>query len=115
MLSSPSSELNLVFPNKEGKPQSPDNLRRRCFDRVLRKAGLRKIRFHDLRHTYASILIAQGENLKFIQSKLGHSSAQLTLDRYGHMMPQVQQGVGERIENTIFSTAPISNPLAEQR
>ncbi|MFZ3062687.1 MAG: tyrosine-type recombinase/integrase [Actinomycetota bacterium] len=60
------------------------------------------MRFHDLRHTYASLLIAQGENLKFIQQQLGHSSAQVTLDRYGHLMPQVQQGAGERLQNSVF-------------
>lgn len=110
------SESDLVFPNEEGKALDPNNLRRRQFKRILRKAGLREIRIHDLRHTYASILIAQGENLKFIQSQLGHSSAQVTLDRYGHLMPQVQHGVGERLERTVFSTQSqvhISNPLAE--
>jgi len=60
------------------------------------------MRFHDLRHTYASILIAQGENIKFIQNQLGHGSIQVTLDRYGHLMPEVQHGVSERLEQTVF-------------
>jgi len=101
-LSSPASDLNLVFPNEEGNPLNGGNIYNREFLPALRRAGLCKIRFHDLRHTYASLLIAQGENLKFIQQQLGHSSAQMTLDRYGHLMPQVQHGAGERLQNTVF-------------
>ncbi len=92
------------------------NLINRHFLPALRRAGVPRIRFHDLRHTYASILIAQGENLKFIQSQLGHSSAKITLDRYGHLMPQVQDGVAERLERTLFgmdSKHFVSNLLAE--
>ncbi|MDI6690007.1 MAG: site-specific integrase [Actinomycetota bacterium] len=101
-LSCPPSELDLVFPNKEGKIMDAENMGRRHFLPALRRAGLRKIRFHDLRHTYTSLLIAQGENLKFIQQQLGHSSLQVTLDRYGHLMPQVQHGAGERLQSTVF-------------
>ena len=91
-----------------------NNLVKRKFHAALRRAGLRKIRFHDLRHTYASVLIAQGENLKFIQQQLGHSSAQVTLDRYGHLMPQVQHGVGERLQNTVFGDS-VRNLLEESK
>src|SRR3990170_5766878 len=81
--------------------------------------SLRTMRFHDLRHTYAPILIAQGENLKFIQQQLGHSSAQVTLDRYGHLMPQVQHGAGERLENSLFGQSiqspSISKTLAKSQ
>ena len=71
----------------------------------LRMAGLRQIRFHDLlRHTYTSLLIAQGENIKFIQSQLGHASIQTTLDRYGHLLPLKNYiGVGKRLDEKIFT------------
>jgi len=56
-------------------------------DFALRLAELRRVRFHDLRHPYASFLIAQGAHPKYIQAQLGHASIQTTLDRYGHLMP----------------------------
>ncbi len=104
-LSCPIGEEDLVFPNHKGKIMDADNLIKRHFHPTLRRSGLRRIRFHDLRHTYASLLIAQSENLKFIQQQLGHSSAQVTLDCYGHLMPQVQNGVGERLEKTVFGNS----------
>jgi len=103
-LACPPSRLDLVFPNEKGKPMDAKNLIHRHFLPNLRRAGLKRIRFHDLRHTYASILIAQGENLKFIQSQLGHASSRMTLDRYGHLMPQVQHGAEKRLEKA-FSPA----------
>jgi len=66
-IASPVNEPDLIFCNTEGNPLDPDNLITRDFQPALRMAGLRKIRFHDLRHTYTSLLIAQGENIKFIQ------------------------------------------------
>lgn len=75
----------LIFTNDAGCPVDPDNIIKRKFHPALERAGLRKIRFHDLRHTFASLLIDQGENIKFIQSQLGHASIQTTLDRYGHL------------------------------
>ncbi len=101
-LASPASEQDLMFPNASGTIIDGPHMVRRHFKPALRRAGLREVRFHDLRHTYASILISQGENLKFIQSQLGHSSAQITLDRYGHLMPQVQHGAGERLQDAVF-------------
>lgn len=112
-LSCTPSEQDFIFPNREGKILDAGNLIKRHLLPALRRAGLRRITFHSLRHSYASLLIAQGENLKYIQSALGHSSAQVTLDRYGHLMPQVQHGAGERLENTIFNGA-INKTLAEK-
>ena len=94
----------LVFTNKEGNPLDPDNLVKREFNPSLEAAGLRMIRFHDLRHTFASLLIDQGENLKFIQSQLGHASIQTTIDRYGHLLPlKNYSDVGRRLDDKIFS------------
>jgi integrase len=59
----PPNELDLAFPNNLGKPMDAYGLFKRQFQAALRRAGLRKIRFHDLRHTYASLLIDQGEHL----------------------------------------------------
>ena len=84
----------------------------RYFEPALRKAGLPRIRFHDLRHTFASLLIAQGEHPKLIAEQLGHSSIQITLDRYGHLMDQSVGNASDRLEATLFATAP--EPSAAQ-
>ena len=67
------------------------------------------IRFHDLRHACASLLIAQGENPKVVQNFLGHASAQLTLDRYSHLMPQTSQQAATRLDHTVFGNASGAN------
>jgi hypothetical protein len=103
---SPKSVVNILVPlkamYKEGEPLDPDNLVKREFFPALDRAGLRRIRFHDFRHTYASLLIAQGESVKFIQEQLRHSSARTTLDRYGHLLPDAQKDAGERLDRTVF-------------
>ena len=95
----------MVFTNGTGAPVDPDNMIKRNFQPALEAAGLRRIRFHDLRHTFASLLIDQGENIKFIQSQLGHASIQTTIDRYGHLMPlKNYMGVGKRLDEKIFAS-----------
>ena len=85
----PPTELDLVFPNEAGKPIDANNLVKRSFEGALRRAGVRKIRFHDLRHSYASLMIFQGEHPKYIQSQMGHASVSVTMDVYGHLMNPV--------------------------
>jgi integrase len=69
----------LLFPAPSGEPLSPDALRKRVWAPTLARAGLRHVRIHSLRHTYASMLIAQNENPKYISSQLGHASIKITL------------------------------------
>src|SRR5580765_327781 len=76
-----------VFLTGEGTVVDGDNLRNRVFYKLLEKAGVRQVRLHDLRHTYASLLIQQGESLAYVQKQLGHSSIQVTVDIYGHLIP----------------------------
>jgi integrase len=101
-LACPKNDLNLVFPDQLGRPIEPTHLTRYHFYAALKAAGLTKIRFHDLRHTYASILIKQGENIKYIQSQLGHATPSVTLNVYAHLMDSVNQEAACRLENTIF-------------
>lgn len=98
----PKGELNLVFPNSSGRPEGRGNMLLRGFHPTLRKAGLPKIRFHDLRHTYASLLIAQGEHPKYIQVQMGHSSINITMDIYGHLMETINQKSAKRLGATIL-------------
>jgi integrase len=98
----PPNHLNLVFPSNTGTPLNRCNVVNRHFYPALEKANLPKIRFHDLRHTYASLLIEQGENIKYIQSQLGHSTPTMTLDVYAHLMKPANQESACRLENTIF-------------
>src|SRR5436190_12395248 len=95
-----SGEDELLF-TTTGKPLDRGNLVRREFKPALRRAGLPQVRFHDLRHTFASLLIAQGEHPKYISEQLGHASVQITLDRYGHLMPQSYGHAGDRLEQAL--------------
>jgi integrase len=106
MASSFKGEDDLIFPSERGTPLDGRNMVRRYFEPALREAGLPRIRFHDLRHTFASLLIAQGEHPKLIAEQLGHASIQITLDRYGHLMDQSVGNASDRLEMTLFATAP---------
>jgi integrase len=103
-LACPVSDLDLIFPNKAGNPIDGPSMYFRYFKPALKKAGLGNIRFHDLRHTYASLLIEQGENIKYIQTQLGHSNPTITLNVYAHLMRPYNQESAKRLENSIFET-----------
>ena len=98
----PISDLDLMFPNKVGKPLCQSHMLSRYFRPALKAAGLERIRFHDLRHTYASLLIDQGENVKYIQTQLGHHSPTMTLDVYAHLMNPVNREAPNKLENAVF-------------
>lgn len=109
-LASVPSELDLVFCCQTGGPLDPDNVVKREFQPALRRAGMREIRFHDLRHTFASLMIHQGENVKLIQDQLGHASVQVTIDRYGHLLPGAGAAAAERLDETVFGNERTSVP-----
>jgi len=77
--------------------------------RVLARAGLKDIRFHDLRHTYAALMISLGGNIKFIQHQLGHSTISMTLDTYGHLIPQAGRGAN-KLDSLVFDPSVIPFP-----
>lgn len=101
-LKCPNGEHDLVFPAINGKPMDAVNMLRVYFYPTLRKSGLPKIRFHDLRHTYASLLIMQGEHPKYIQSQMGHSSINVTMDCYGHLMKATNQDSAKKLGATVL-------------
>jgi len=80
-----------VFTCRTGKPVGMNNVKARYFKRTLRKAGLRNIRFHDLRHTYASLLLAQGEPITYVANQLGHKNPGITLKIYSHWISKESQ------------------------
>jgi integrase len=90
-----------IFHTAAGKPFDPDTFDE-IFDEVRSKAELKKVRFHDLRHFFASMLIAQGENPKYISDQLGHSSVQLTFDIYGHLFPTARQEAANRFHKAML-------------
>jgi integrase len=79
----------LIFATGVGTPINPKNLVNRSFKPLLKKAGLPQIRFHDLRHTCATLLLGRGVHPKFVQELLGHASIAMTLDTYSHYMPSM--------------------------
>ncbi len=101
-LACPPGNLDLVFPTEVGTPMNHNNMVNRYFLPGLKLAGIRKIKFHGLRHTYASLLIDQGENIKYIQTQLGHSNPTVTLNVYAHLMNKTNQVAACKLEEAIF-------------
>jgi integrase len=95
-------DMGLVFALDSGKPMNDGNVMNRIFHPALDDAELRRINFHGLRHTCASLLIAQGENPKYVQKQMRHASVQITFDTYGHLMPGTGQDAARRLDETIF-------------
>jgi integrase len=90
---------DLVFTMAQGGPLRQSMVSTRLFKPAVRAAGLDPaVRFHDLRHTAASLLIRQGASVKAVQKQLGHASASITLDRYGHLFPDELDQLAERLE-----------------
>lgn len=89
---------DLVIATSLGTPVSPRNLLR-SFYRILEKANLPKIRFHDFRHTHATLMLKQGEHPKVVSERLGHSNTRITMDIYSHVLPNMQQEAVDRFEN----------------
>jgi integrase len=90
----------LVFPNKAANPLITSSFWQHYFQPALKAAGV-KCRFHDLRHTSVALAIAEGAHPKAIQTRMGHSSINVTLDRYGHLFPELDEAIatsfGERL------------------
>jgi len=89
----------------EGCQLDMHNVKARHFHKCLEKAGLRRIRFHDLRHTFASLLIQNGESLAYVKDQLGHSSIKMTVDVYGHLVP----GANRAAVNHLPTFASLAN------
>jgi integrase len=88
-----------VFPGPEGGPLRHGNFYARHFKPAVRRAGLpAAVRFHDLRHSYAGFLIAEGAHPRAIMERMGHSSITVTLNTYGHLLPGLEERVTEALD-----------------
>jgi integrase len=76
-----------VFPSPDGTILDPDNLYHRNFVPILAAPGIRKTRLHHLRHSFGSQLIQNGASIVYVKEQMGHSSIQVTVDIYGHLIP----------------------------
>jgi len=94
------SEDDLVFGNVDGIPIDPGTLTHN-FARIARRAGLPGTRFHDLRHTFASLMLLAGIHPKIVSEALGHSSVAFTLDVYSHLVPGLQEAAGKRLDEIL--------------
>jgi integrase len=90
----------LVFTSTIGTPLDPRNLTDR-YKALLGRAGLPAIRFHDLRHSCASLLIAQGVPMKIVKDTLGHSQISLTVNTYVHLLPETQRQAADAIDRLL--------------
>ncbi|MBM4271512.1 MAG: site-specific integrase [Deltaproteobacteria bacterium] len=88
-LACPISKDDLVFSNTDGKRTNHNTVIKSHFNPALRRAGLRHVSFHSLRHSNASMRIQAGQNIKYLSTQLGHSSINITMDRYGHLFNDV--------------------------
>jgi len=80
-------KIKLVFSNKNGEPFNPDAARLE-FHELLQKAGIKKCRLQDCRHSFASILLSQGASIFYVMKQLGHADVKLTCNLYGHLLPE---------------------------
>jgi len=107
-----SGKKGLVFSTSKGTPFCPDNISKRSFAKVLEDAekqrakdnlpAIGKVRWHDLRHTFGSLKIAQRENPFYVQKQMGHSSIQITFDVYGHQIEERNPGAAAKTDTLIF-------------
>jgi len=95
-----------VFTSPRGALLRRTAFRRRFFLPAVRASVGEPLRFHDLRHTHVAMLIAQGEHPKVIQTRLGHSSIQVTLDRYGHLFEGLDEAAAARLNETLAISVP---------
>ena len=94
------TEDEYVFPSPNGGPISPDSVNN-MLKRVLARAGIPKVRFHDLRHTFATIALQNGVDIKTVSGMLGHFSAGFTLDTYAHVTTSAQKEAAETMGNVL--------------
>jgi len=100
VIGTPLTDEDFVFSHKDGSPLNP-NAVTSAFARLIRKAGLPKLRLHDLRHTHATLMLKAGVHPKIVSERLGHANIGITLDTYSHVLPGLQQAAAERFDGML--------------
>ncbi len=95
------SKPEWLFCNDTGNMVDPDNVRKRVFYKLLERAGLRRVRIHDLRHTFATRLLMNSESPAYVKEQMGHSSIQVTVDLYCHWIPGSNRQAVDRLDETV--------------
>jgi len=91
---------DFVFAHLDGTPLDPSSVTH-VFRKVIHRAGLEGLRLHDLRHSYASLMLAAGVNVKAISRSMGHTNIGITLDTYSHLLPGMGRTAAERFEKLL--------------
>jgi len=100
MKGAPVANDDLVFSNSDGSPLLPNSVTH-AFIKTVRRLGLHGVRFHDLRHTHATLMLKQGVHPKIVSERLGHSTIGITLDTYSHVTPGLQEAAALRFEQCL--------------
>jgi integrase len=100
----------LVFPSRMGTVLMPDNIAPRYMEPTLEKAGLPHFRFHDLRHSFGSLLIQDGASLAYVKEQMGHSSIQITVDTYRHLIPGADIAWVDRLDSSLRQQQTATKP-----
>jgi integrase len=101
LLQRPVEDDDLVFARLDGSPVHPDYFSQ-TFERTVKRLGLRRVRLHDLRHTYATLALRAGVDAKTVSARLGHSTVAFTLDVYTKAVPQLDREAADRVAELIF-------------
>lgn len=104
LLGNPVKDGDLVFAHPDGSPLDPGTVTH-TFTKVIAEAGLHRLRFHDLRHTHATLMLKAGVHPKIVQERLGHGSIAVTLDIYSHVVSGLQEVAAQRFEGTLDGEA----------
>lgn len=101
-------DADLVFAREDGTPVHPDGFAD-AFQRQAKEAKLPRIRFHDLRHTHATLALAAGVHPKVVSERLGHASVTITLDTYSHAIPAMQETAAELVASLVFGDSVVDS------
>lgn len=96
-------DQSLVFPSVNGNPVNPRTVDAHWY-KCLRASTVPTIRFHDMRHTHATLLLQQGVNPKIVSERLGHSDVTITLNTYSHVIPGMQEKAAEDFDQALYAT-----------
>lgn len=92
-------DKGLVFTNSDGLPIQKNNIGEREFGKLIKDAKVSRIRFHDMRHTNATLLLAKGYNIKVVSERLGHSNVTTTMEIYWHVLDETHRRVAQSFDN----------------